>query len=87
MNFATHSVHHDVVVPSGLTFEKNEFRALVVLIALVMLVKFFITRVFTGEVVLPGVPEFKGLPILGTIPVYLWVVSLEQTTLQSQKSN
>ena len=81
MNALPPSVHHDFVT-TKVVFDKNEIRLLFVAVGLLMLAKFIITRVLTGEVILPGVPEFKGVPILGTIPVYLYVIS-DQVELKS----
>ena len=40
-------------------------------VGLLMLVGFLTFKSVSSEVVLPGVPELKGMPILGALPMYL----------------
>lgn len=40
-------------------------------VGLLMLVRFLIYKAVSSHNVLPGVPELKGVPILGAMPIYL----------------
>lgn len=64
------SINHDVV-PMKFTFDKNDFRLSFATIGMLMLISVVVSRFISKKTVLPGVPEFKGVPILGTLPMYL----------------
>lgn len=62
------------LIPEGLDVYMGDVNPSIVVTAavgLLMLFGFLTFKSVTGERILPGVPQLKGVPILGAMPIYL----------------
>ena len=70
MNTLPLSIHHEVI-PTTLALAGGESSFSLVKLGLLMLVGIIVSKWILQDVTLPGVPELKGIPILGAVPMYL----------------